>query len=122
MKPPSPAFRCDRFLRVVARAPRAAMRPWQMRQGRKARAASLDHLVGAEQEGLRNRKTQSLGGLEIDDQFKFGRLHHRKIGRPGSLQYLSSIAAGFTISIGKMRAVTEQAANFGEFAAKRYRG
>jgi hypothetical protein len=34
----------------------------------------FDHLVRTEQERLRNHQPQSLRGLEVDDQFKLGRL------------------------------------------------
>jgi hypothetical protein len=40
----------------------------------------LDHLIGAQQDRCRDVDLQRLGGLEIDRQFKPGRLFDRKIG------------------------------------------
>ena len=39
--------------------------------------ALLDHLVGAQQERLRDRQPERLAGLEIDNQFKLRRVLHR---------------------------------------------
>src|SRR5262249_61505907 len=46
----------------------------------------MDHLVGSLYEGLRNRKAENLGGLEVDDQFKLGWLLDGKIGGLRALQ------------------------------------
>jgi hypothetical protein len=39
----------------------------------------FDHLVGTMQERLGDRQPERLGGLEIDDEIKFGRLLDRDI-------------------------------------------
>ena len=40
-------------------------------------AHSFDDLVGAHEERFRDRKSNSLCGLQVDDQFELGGLHHR---------------------------------------------
>ena len=52
---------------------------------------SLDHLVSTGQECLRHRKAQRFGGLEVDYQFKLGRLLDRDIGRLGAAQELDEL-------------------------------
>jgi len=41
----------------------------------------FDHLVGAQQDGLRHRKAERLGGLEVQDHLVFRRQLHREIAR-----------------------------------------
>src|SRR5881409_3903570 len=46
----------------------------------------LDHLVRQEQERRRNRDSQGLGGLEVEDQFELRGLLHGQVRRRGALQ------------------------------------
>ena len=55
------------------------------------RAASLDHLVGDQQQITRNFQIECSGALEIDDKLVFGRLLDGKIGRFCTLQNLADI-------------------------------
>jgi hypothetical protein len=41
-----------------------------------SRFTSLDHLVGEREQLVRHGKAECLGGLDIDDEVKLGRLHH----------------------------------------------
>src|SRR5690242_19596339 len=50
--------------------------------------ALFDHLIRSQQQCLRDRQTQGLRGLEIDDQFKLGGLLDGKVGGPGALEDL----------------------------------
>ena len=45
------------------------------------RGASLDHLVGAQEEGFRDFQPDCLGGREIYDQLELGRLQDRQVSR-----------------------------------------
>src|SRR5438445_13369135 len=47
-------------------------------------------------------------GLEIDDQFEFGRLQNRQVGRFGAIENLSSVNANLVIGIGEIGPVANQ--------------
>src|SRR5436190_17665857 len=47
---------------------------------------SFDHLVGADDHGVRNLELEPLGRLNIDDEFKFGRHLRWQVGRIGAAQ------------------------------------
>src|SRR5262245_34445464 len=56
--------------------------------GRVGRAQLLDHLIRAQQQRLRDRETEGLGCLEVDDEFKTGGPFDRKVARPGTAENL----------------------------------
>ena len=56
-----------------------AGRPSLTPSGRAANC-SLDHLVGAAEQVQRERNTERLGGLEVDDQFDLRGLLDRQVG------------------------------------------
>src|SRR5215469_5795615 len=79
-------------------------------RGVTARAArrqllSFDDLVGAQQNRLRDRQAERLGGLEIDHQLEFGRLLDRKIGGLGDFEDLSDVDARQTKGAREARSV-----------------
>ena len=47
----------------------------------------LDHLICTDNERLRNRNTERLGGPAVDEQFQFGLFLNWKIGRVRALEY-----------------------------------
>ena len=65
----------------------------------------FNHLVGTQQERLRNRKTQRLGRLKIDGKLKLFRRLHRQFAGAGALQNLVHIDASAPVHVGQIRAV-----------------
>jgi hypothetical protein len=60
----------------------------------------LDHLVSAGEERRWHFKSESLGGCEIDHQFKLCRQHDRQVGGLLALEDPASVVAGQTIGLG----------------------
>src|SRR5712671_2978098 len=71
----------------------------------------FDHLIGASEQCGRHSKAECFGGLEIDNQFVFGRLLDRQIGRLRSLEDLAYVDRGAPIQIRKIRSVGHEAAS-----------
>ena len=64
----------------------------------------LDHLVGAGEEQGRNRQTERIRGLGVDDQLELGWLLNRQVRRFRPFEYLVQIDHAAPSGIGKIRA------------------
>src|SRR5260370_41257737 len=73
---------------------------------------SLDQLVGAEQEWLRDRQAKRLGCGQIDDEIELGRLLDWKLARLGAAQNLVNIISGAPEQVSGVRSVRHQTSRF----------
>jgi hypothetical protein len=60
---------------------------------------SFDHLVGEREQIVGDFDAQRLGGLQVDDEFEFGRLKHRQVGGLGALENACRIYASLAIAV-----------------------
>jgi len=61
--------------------------------------------VGASEDRRGNCQPKRLRGLEIDDQFEFGRLHDRQIGRLGAVEDFAGVKAQLAKHVLEVRTV-----------------
>jgi hypothetical protein len=71
-------------------------------------------LVGAQQERLRNRQDERLGGRQVDDEFELGRLLDREVGRLRPAQNLVDIVGGAPKLIWPICYIGHQTSGFDE--------
>src|SRR6266481_2756098 len=83
------------------------------RRGRPA-AWSLDHLVRAREERLRNRQPQRLRGLEIDNQLELRRLLHGQVARLGTAQDFVDVGSGAPELVRQARPIGHEKAGLRE--------
>src|SRR5260370_14369434 len=76
--------------------------------------ASFDHLVGAREQRRRNFDAQRTRGRQIDDELKFGGLHHGQVGGLSALEDAASIDAKLPKCFRKVRSVAHQTADLRE--------
>jgi hypothetical protein len=65
---------------------------------------SLDHLVGADKEKVRNCQAKSLGSFEVEVQFITGRLLHGELGRLGTTNDLIDVGGSLVRHRNEIRA------------------
>jgi ABC transporter substrate binding protein len=70
----------------------------------------FDHLVGAGEQGDRERQAKSLRCVQVYGQFDFHGLLDRQIGGVRTLEDVTTVNAGLSIGIGHARSVAHQTA------------
>src|SRR5262249_55962599 len=80
---------------------------WHSDAARGPSTPSFDHLVGARQECLRDRKAECLGGLEIDDQLDLHLLLDRQIGWLFTLENATGVKSDLSVLLYQARSVNE---------------
>ena len=83
--------------------------------------SSFDHLVREQLHRVGNREAQGLCSLEIDDEFEFGRLLHRKVSRLLSPDNSPGVVAGLAIRARKVGSVAHKPACDGKLTHRIYR-
>ena len=76
------------------------------------RLPSFNHLVGAQQERLRDRQAKRLGGIQIDDEIEFGRLLDRDVAWLGPSQNLVNIVCGTAEQVEEVWSIRHQTSRF----------
>ena len=71
------------------------------------KSSLLDHLVSGGKQRGRQDEAEHPGGLMVDDQFEFRRLHNRKVGGLCALEDTAGIDADLTIGIRHARPVAQ---------------
>src|SRR5262245_27319379 len=78
--------------------------------------ALFDHLVGEQQDRLRNRETERLRGLQVENQLEPCRQYHRQIPRFLPLQYPAGVNTDLAIHIRKIGPVAHQSTGHRELS------
>jgi hypothetical protein len=81
---------------------------------RRNKTASLDHLVRAQQQRLRDGEAELLRGLEVDHQLVLDRRLHRKVAWLRTLEDEIDINRRAPKIIGQVNSVGQEAAEFSE--------
>ena len=95
--------RRGRFLLIAL----ASGQPWRL---------LFDHFVGAGQQLCRHGEAEHRGGLGVDDQLEFGRLHNRQVRGLGTLKDATDIGADLAPRIRNVGSIAHQPTGFGKVA------
>jgi hypothetical protein len=74
---------------------------------------SLNHLIRPLQERRRDRQTERLGGLEVDEELELGGLLYREVGGPDAFEDLVDVQGSLPEHVIKIRAVRHEGARMG---------
>src|SRR4051812_8433297 len=82
---------------------------------------SFDHLVGAQEERLRDRQSECLGGSKIEDELELGRLLDREVGRLCPAQNLVDKVGSAPEKVRGVRSIGHQTSRFDVLAKTEHR-
>src|SRR5262249_9589921 len=85
---------------------------WHSDAARGPSTPSFDHLVGAQQEGIRDRQAERLGGGQIDDELESRWLLDRKFGRLRPAEKLVDIVGGAPELVQNVCSIRHQTSRF----------
>ena len=80
---------------------------------KRSKKPSLDHLVGAREERLRNRQTNCLCSLEVDDQLELCRVLHWQVAELGAPEYPVDVTCRLPELLSRVVAVRNQSTSLG---------
>src|SRR5215475_4348699 len=75
---------------------------------------SLDELIGSYEQRLWDGQAERLGGLEVDDELESNWSLDGKVAHPGALQDAINVIRALRKERSELRAITHEAARFGE--------
>ena len=68
----------------------------------------FDHLAGFDEQRRRHRQSERLGGLQIDHEIEFGRLHDRQVGGFFAFEDATDIGSGVLVALGDVGPIADQ--------------
>src|SRR6516162_6686559 len=94
---------------------------WHSDAARGPSTPSFNHLVGAQQERLRDRQAERLGGGQVDDEIELGGLLDRDVTRLRSAQNLVNIISGAPELLRKAWPIGHETSPFNVFTSAVHR-
>src|SRR5262249_42341166 len=112
---PRPGYLRQRtYLRSVATAVEGHKPPYSVQQI----WSLLDHLVGGDQQRVRDGQTERPGSFHVDDQLKFSGLDDREVRWVLAFENAAGVGADLLIDLGNACSVARQPTSFGELTRK----